>query len=106
MIEVNKLSNEEVERVTLDWVNEQRNKYGMKPLKKLRPGKRSDRNYCVIARSLRNGEVNYTSTSGHTTKLYKTKGGTVDLKHPPSVVEFINRFDSTRYPDLIYKPPS
>lgn len=105
-------------QAALDWVNEIRASYGVRPLEALEPGKRFEAGWCPISRSLEkdndeavaastvpyfHNDFGSTSFSGKTSVYWLSKRGdagrrTYDL--PMDVSHFVKRFDRGYYEEL------
>lgn len=90
----------------LAWVNEERQKLGAAPLNKLPDGKPGSTYQCVLARAFAGPMscgmeyyLNEQKTIRRVTVLHGNN--VVHIYEPPHVVEFVNRFDAGKIPELI-----
>lgn len=90
---------------TVKWVNATRRKYGMPPIDTLRTGRVGQAESCSIARSLKNGKVNFAKVRRTRATLYFTDGRIETIDLPREVIQFIEDFDKLRVPSLIYHDP-
>lgn len=83
----------------LVWVNKQREKLGLRPLKHLKKGRIGSPNACSIAASLSTKSL-YTEVDSINIEVWRGEDAVLNVAPPKYVADWIFRFDEGRYPEL------